>query len=54
MTKKIDFAELCITSKAKISFNENEEINVKTFKAQGSKCPVCWKISEQACTRHFE
>ena len=54
ITKGIDFSELCITSKAEISFNENEHIKVKTLKARGSKCPVCWKISEETCTRHPE
>ena len=52
ITKGIDFSELCITSKAAISFNENKEINVKTLKAKGNKCPVCWKISEEVCVRH--
>ena len=52
ITKGIDFSELCITSKAAISFNENKEINVKTLKAKGDKCPVCWKISEEVCFRH--
>ena len=54
ITKGIDFAELCITSKVEISFKDNEEINVQTLKATGSKCPVCWKISEEACVRHPE
>jgi isoleucyl-tRNA synthetase len=53
-TKDIDFSELCITSKAKISYKENIDITVKTSKAKGSKCPVCWKISEEACARHPE
>jgi isoleucyl-tRNA synthetase len=52
ITKGIDFSELCITSKAEIYFKETEEINVKTFKAEGSKCPVCWKISKELCIRH--
>ena len=54
ITKEIDFSELCITSKAEILFDENKEIIVKTSKAKGSKCPVCWKITEEACTRHTE
>ena len=53
-TKGIDFSELCITSKAEISYKENAELKVKTFKAKGTKCPVCWKISIEACTRHPE
>ena len=54
ITKGIDFSELCITSKAQISFKEIDEIIVKTYKAKGTKCPVCWKISEKACVRHSE
>ena len=54
ITKGIDFSELCITSKAEISFKENEEISVKTSIAKGVKCPVCWKISEEVCIRHSE
>ncbi len=52
ITKNIDFSELCITSKAEISFKENLEISVQTTKAKGTKCPVCWKISEASCPRH--
>jgi isoleucyl-tRNA synthetase len=52
--KGVDFSELCITSKAGINFKENNEIIVKTIKAKGSKCPICWKISEEACIRHSE
>ena len=54
ITKDIDFSELCITSKAEISYEESTELSVKTFKAKGSKCPVCWKISEKVCPRHTE
>ena len=49
-----DFAELCITSKATIAYKENTEIDVNTVKAKGTKCPVCWKISEESCIRHPE
>ena len=48
----IDFAELCITSSARIEKSESNEIFVKTIKAQGNKCPVCWKISKNPCLRH--
>ena len=48
----IDFAELCITSSAEIKFHDTEEIEVQTNKAQGNKCPVCWKISIEPCQRH--
>ena len=54
MTKNIDFAELCITSKAEIIYKEDLETSVETNKAKGSKCPVCWKISEDTCARHAE
>jgi len=52
ITQNIDFSELCITSKAEIIFEEKSEIIVNTIKAKGSKCPVCWKISEEPCPRH--
>ena len=48
----IDLSELCITSKAEIIYNNNEDIVVNTKKALGEKCPVCWKISPEPCIRH--
>ncbi len=51
ITKNIDFSELCITSKAEISFKENSETSAQTTKANGTKCTLCWKISEKACYR---
>jgi isoleucyl-tRNA synthetase len=51
-TKKIDFSELCITSAAKIEKTNEEEIIVKSIKAEGKKCPVCWKINPNDCERH--
>ncbi len=51
ITKNIDFSELCITSKAQISFNEKLETSAQTTKAKGTKCTLCWKISENACDR---
>ena len=48
----IDLSELCIVSKAEISFDEKSDIFVKTNKASGDKCPVCWKISVEPCARH--
>ena len=50
--ENIDFAELCITSLAEIKFHDTDEIDVQTNKAQGNKCPVCWKISKEPCQRH--
>ncbi len=49
--KNIDFAELCITSKAQILVNENLETSAQTIKAKGTKCNLCWKICESACER---
>ena len=51
ITKNIDFSELCITSKAQISFNEKLETSAQTRKAKGTKCTLCWKIIENACDR---
>jgi len=51
ITKNIDFSELCITSSAEVIYNENSETTALTSKAKGSKCPVCWKITEEACSR---
>ena len=38
---------------AKISYGNEAEIKVKAVKAEGEKCPVCWKISSKPCDRHF-
>ncbi len=51
ITKNIDFSELCITSKAEISFKENLGTSAQTTKAKGTKCTLCWKIIENACDR---
>ncbi len=48
----VDFSELCITSKAELIFKDNSELKVIAKKAQGLKCPVCWKINENSCSRH--
>ena len=48
----IDLSELCIVSKADINFDNQSDILVKTKKASGNKCPVCWKISVDPCERH--
>ena len=52
LAKDIDFSELCITSSAVIDKDDKSKIEVETFKAEGNKCPVCWKISPQPCERH--
>ena len=52
--KNINFSEICITSSASIIKDENlkNSIDVVAKKAQGPKCPVCWKIFEADCERH--
>ena len=50
--KGIDLSELCITSSVEIQENSSEDIFVETNKAEGNKCPVCWKISQKPCERH--
>ena len=54
LAKKFDFAELCITSGAELTKDDSitEEILVETFKAEGEKCKVCWKIKQGKCERH--
>ena len=52
MVKNIDLSELCITSSAQVEKTKQNEILVETEKAEGVKCPVCWKISIKPCPRH--
>ena len=52
LTKGIDFSELCITSSAKIEKKQTDKVTVTTVRAEGQKCPVCWKISVNKCERH--
>jgi len=52
IVKDVDFSEICITSEAKIQKIDLKEINVKAEKAEGNKCPVCWKITQHKCKRH--
>ena len=49
--ENFDFSEFCITSKAKVSYLDNSEIIVQTSKAKGTKCSLCWKITEEPCAR---
>ncbi len=51
--KNYDFSEICITSFAKITKGKDKEnsIKVNTVKAEGQKCPVCWKINKNGCER---
>ena len=30
----------------------SDEVLVETFKAEGEKCNVCWKIRKGKCERH--
>ena len=56
LSEGTDFSELCITSNAKIEKIKDdklEDVMVDTFKAEGKKCPVCWKINVKPCDRHF-
>ena len=48
----IDLAELCITSKAEIYFDDQVDVDVVTKKSSGNKCSVCWKIRLDPCERH--
>ena len=52
LTENVDFSELCITSKAQVSYQDGIETTAITSKARGTKCPVCWKINEGPCSRH--
>jgi len=54
LANKYDFSEICITSDAEIILDRKstKEIEVETFKAEGEKCDVCWKISKEKCDRH--
>ena len=51
-----DFEELLITSKVDVSEDRSIENDflATTSKANGKKCPVCWKIRENKCERHGE
>ena len=50
-TGVFDFSELCITSKAEVSYKEDIKTTATTAKAKGSKCSICWKIKEISCDR---
>ena len=54
LAKKNDFSEICITSLATVIQDDNmdNDIQVTCKKAEGNKCPVCWKISETSCEKH--
>ncbi len=52
LVKSVDLAELCITSSVEVVESNNDQIFVETTKANGEKCPVCWKINPNKCPRH--
>ena len=52
ISQNINFSELCITSSAEVSYLENSDTKVQTTKAEGLKCPICWKLSVDPCPRH--
>tara|TARA_B100001250_G_C19699406_1_gene744086 strand:- start:563 stop:1135 length:573 start_codon:yes stop_codon:yes gene_type:complete len=53
IANKNDFSEICITSSASLIKDENVESNIEVVaeKAEGNKCPVCWKIRKNICER---
>ena len=51
LLKNLDLAEYLITSKAEKVLVEGEEMKIEVNKAKGTKCPRCWKILEQNCSR---
>ena len=52
LIRGMDLSELCITSSAEIRKNTSDDIEVIANKAEGDKCPICWKISKKPCERH--
>ena len=43
------YEEVAKITKAK---EKENPIKVNTVKAEGQKCPVCWKINKNGCERH--
>ena len=54
LLNNLDLAEYLITSKAEKILSEQEKTIVEVSRAKGNKCPRCWKILEQSCTRCSE
>jgi isoleucyl-tRNA synthetase len=52
ITENTNFSELCITSDAKVEITKSDDVSATTTKAEGKKCPVCWKINKNGCKRH--
>ena len=51
LLNNLDLAEYLITSKAEKILSELDETIVEVSRAKGNKCPRCWKILEQNCSR---
>ena len=51
LSQHLDFSEFCITSKSSVVQSDSDEIIVITKKAEGSKCPICWKVKLGSCER---
>ena len=48
----LDLAEYFITSKAvKQKTDKKDDLKIEVKKAEGSKCPRCWKILKTKCDR---
>jgi isoleucyl-tRNA synthetase len=54
ISKNVDFSEICITSSASVHQSNTDKTIIETVKAEGSKCPVCWKINKVRCERHSD
>ena len=50
--ENVDLAELCITSNVIVEFSNDEKISCVAKKAEGNKCPICWKVNLHSCKRH--
>jgi isoleucyl-tRNA synthetase len=51
LLKGLDLEEYFITSKATKIKDTKDELKIIVKKANGEKCPRCWKISENKCLR---
>ena len=49
--KDLDLAEYFITSKAEVFKVNGDEKKIVVSKAEGKKCPRCWKILQTKCIR---
>jgi isoleucyl-tRNA synthetase len=52
LLENLDLAEYFITSKAEKFKKENiNELKIEVKKTEGTKCPRCWKILDETCSR---